>query len=588
MRAGDRRGVKIVRAHAHGAVTHLRGAGDVARTRRGETSALAPASPDADVAETYLVTGGSDGNVRFFDVELRLVAWFGGLGAGRGHERLVRRDRAVANVEANDARDARDEPTKNAQLEKRPTTFAAPDFVVATNDSFVFASFRETSMRSGRTKPSRAASLVSRGATEPAVALAAHPTDPVLCVAAGLHGGVWTWNYATHSVVTHVDLTRGGVKPQSKPTCVAYRTDGLASSWERAAASSRRSTRRRWRRRRRCGSRPTRSRACAAATTRRARTRRRRTKPGRLAVPPARAYPRAAGRRTRAPSTSWASTGRTPRRRPAWASPSSPRPTASPSAGVRWRAEGRVARYDVEGSTAEDGVDVLEVSDVALGGEWAAGGPPYPPPRRLCKKTRHAKKKDARVELIESVARRFAVASVADVGRRLRVRLRLRVRVGLGRAARTHAAGRGRPPEAAPGGLRDADVRRGEVRPPYGGRASDAPGALRGKERLLRVRVRARRRRRRAPSRGRRPRQVDGRRRAPRAGAGARRVRGGGRRRRRRGDNALLAGFGARVCGSSPAAAASATATATTAGPSSRCGASTPRRRGSSATTRLR
>jgi hypothetical protein len=67
MRETDRRAVKIVRAHARGAVTHA------SRVAVGETFA------DADV---FLVTGGSDGNVRFFDVELRLVAWFDGLDAG--------------------------------------------------------------------------------------------------------------------------------------------------------------------------------------------------------------------------------------------------------------------------------------------------------------------------------------------------------------------------------------------------------------------------------------------------------------------------------------------------------------------------
>ena len=50
-------------------------------------------------------------------------------------------------------------------------------------------------------------------------------------------------------------------------------------------------------------------------------------------------------------------------------------------------AEGRVARYDVEGSTAEDGVDVLEVSDVALGGE-AAGGDARPTAAAFVQKTR--------------------------------------------------------------------------------------------------------------------------------------------------------------------------------------------------------
>ena len=71
MNPGDRRGVKIVKAHARGAVTHLGvvlGAGDGDDARDS----------------AFLVTGGGDGNVRFFDPELRLVAWFDGLDSGGG------------------------------------------------------------------------------------------------------------------------------------------------------------------------------------------------------------------------------------------------------------------------------------------------------------------------------------------------------------------------------------------------------------------------------------------------------------------------------------------------------------------------
>ena len=392
MRAGDRRGVKIVRAHAHGAVTHLSVAGNVARTRRGETSALAPASPDADVAETYLVTGGSDGNVRFFDVELRLVAWFDGLDAGGVTSVSFVATAPSANVEANDARDSAQTDT-NAQLEKRPTTtFAAPDFVVATNDSFVFALRSGDFNAFGSDEAVARASLVSRGATEPAVALAAHPTDPVLCVA-GLHGGVWTWNYATHSVVTHVDLTRGGVKPQSKPTCVAYRTDGLGvvvgtRGGELKALDAETLAETQAMRftpdavtRVCCSDDP----ACAYAAAA--------DKAGgvslfRLLGPiheprdgadPARAFDFVGKHRTHAEATPCVGL--------AFVSSADGESVELASVG----AEGRVARYDVEGSTAEDGVDVLEVSDVALGGE-AAGGDARPTAAAFVKKTRREKK----------------------------------------------------------------------------------------------------------------------------------------------------------------------------------------------------
>ena len=398
MRAGDRRGVKIVRAHAHGAVTHLSVAGGVARTRRGETSALAPASPDADPADTYLVTGGSDGNVRFFDVELRLVAWFDGLDAGGvtsvsfvATETGPSGDFSAnveANVEANEAHDAVSAGRRELDLEKTNKAFTAPDFVVATNDSFVFALRSQDFETLGSDEAVARASLVARGAMEPAVALAAHPTDPVLCVA-GLHGGVWTWNYATRAVVTHVDLTRGGVKPQSRPTCVAYRSDGLGvvvgtRGGELKALDAQTLAETQAMRftpdavtRVCCSDDP----ACAYAAAA--------DKAGgvslfRLLGPiheprdgadPARAFDFVGKHRTHAEATPCVGL--------AFVSSADGESVELASVG----AEGRVARYDVEGSTAEDGVDVLEVSDVALGGE-AAGGDARPTAAAFVKKTR--------------------------------------------------------------------------------------------------------------------------------------------------------------------------------------------------------
>ena len=65
MRPGDRRAMKIIRVH-HAAVTHL---GTTGGARYG-------------AGRPQLVSGGSEGNVRFFDQKLRLVAWFDGLEQG--------------------------------------------------------------------------------------------------------------------------------------------------------------------------------------------------------------------------------------------------------------------------------------------------------------------------------------------------------------------------------------------------------------------------------------------------------------------------------------------------------------------------
>ena len=324
------------------------------------------------------------------------MAWFAGPDGPGPRWLSLRRDRG-GGERGTTARDARDEPTKNAQLEKRPTTFAAPDFVVATNDSFVFALRSGDFNAFGSDEACPRASLVNVGARNPRWRRRA-PHRP--CALRRRLTRRRLDLELRHTLGGHAGPTRGGVKPQSKPTCVAYRTTCLGVVVGDARRSSRRAARRRWRRRRRCGSRP--GRGHARVLQRR---------PGVLvrggggqsrgvslfrllgllstsrgtAADPARAFDRVGV----APDARPRPTAR------AWRPPSSPRPPASPSSRVvRWR-RGPRREYDVEGSTAEDGVDVLEVSDVALGGE-SAGGDARPAGRGVCQKKNAAAKKRAR------------------------------------------------------------------------------------------------------------------------------------------------------------------------------------------------
>ena len=176
---------------------------------RRETSALAPASPDADVAETYLVTGGSDGNVRFFDVELRLVAWFDGLGRGRGHERLVRRDRAERERRKERRSRRGDEPTKTRSSRKdlrpSPRLISSSPRTIRSCSRFVPGDFNAF----GSDEASRARRSSLGGATEPAVALAAH--RPTLCFASPAYTAAsgpgttphtrWSRTWTSHAAV---------------------------------------------------------------------------------------------------------------------------------------------------------------------------------------------------------------------------------------------------------------------------------------------------------------------------------------------------------------------------------------------------
>ena len=396
MRETDRRAVKIVRAHARGAVTHVSHVAvgedfsDVSANAKGDSNKIGAAYDSADV---FLVTGGSDGNVRFFDVELRLVAWFDGLDAGgvtsvsfvkkassAAATKTFSRDGATGSFSSprESVKGVKDATGALGDGDEKHKAFAAPDFVVATNQSLVFSLVSADFETLGSAEAVARATLLARGAMEPAVALAAHPTDPVLCFA-GADGGVWTWNFLTKRVVRHVDLTKKGSKPSSAPTCVAYRGDGLGVI---------------------VGTRGGELKALDAETL--VETQAMRFTPDAVtrvccSDDPACAYAAAADKaggvslfRLLGPVHE-PRDGADPSRAFDFVGKHRTHAEETPCVGLAFRAsadgesvelasvgaEGRVARYDVEGSTAEDGVDVLEVSDVALGGE-AAGGDARP------------------------------------------------------------------------------------------------------------------------------------------------------------------------------------------------------------------
>ena len=207
MNPGDRRGVKIVKAHARGAVTHLGvvlGAGDGDDARDS----------------AFLVTGGGDGNVRFFDPELRLVAWFDGLDSGGVS--------SVSFVAAASPSTARGTPltASSSANAHAASPFRARDFLVATETSFVYGLKSNDFELLGSSGAVENAVLLLRGSLEPAVAFAVHPNEPVLCVC-GARGRVWLWNFVTKKVSASRDLTLGGTRPGGSPTAVCFRRDGL-------------------------------------------------------------------------------------------------------------------------------------------------------------------------------------------------------------------------------------------------------------------------------------------------------------------------------------------------------------------------
>ena len=194
MRPGDRRAIKILRVH-HAAVTHL---GVV----RGSVAGVGP---------THLVTGGDDGNVRFFDRKLRLTAWFDGLDAGGVTSVSFTRPRGLGRERFGGF----DEDAGRDGEEMLMGNFDAPDFVVGTDRSNVVALRAATFEDAGAAEAIRTAETLVEGTHDAVIAADAHPNEPVLCCV-GSGGFVWTWDYDAKRVVAS-RATRAGAAPSLPP-----------------------------------------------------------------------------------------------------------------------------------------------------------------------------------------------------------------------------------------------------------------------------------------------------------------------------------------------------------------------------------
>jgi len=202
MRPGDRRAIKILRVH-HAAVTHL---GVV----RGSVAGVGP---------THLVTGGDDGNVRFFDRKLRLTAWFDGLDAGGVTSVSFTRPRGLGRERFGGF----DEDAGRDGEEMLMGDFDAPDFVVGTDRSNIVALRAATFEDAGAAEAIRTAETLVEGTHDAVIAADAHPNEPVLCCV-GSGGFVWTWDYDAKRVVAARDASRRGAVPP--PSAARYRSDG--------------------------------------------------------------------------------------------------------------------------------------------------------------------------------------------------------------------------------------------------------------------------------------------------------------------------------------------------------------------------
>lgn len=159
----------------------------VVRTHSGGVTYLGSVGP-------YIVTGGVEGYVRFFDHQLRIVAWFEELNGGPIIS--VSFDRAVADSFAATTKAAAGEA--GASGGDGVPEFRAPDFVVSTANAMVI-DVASSSFHSVDTEYQRGKLLV-QGQDQPIMCVAAHPSLPRLAIA-GYSGNLHLWEYTTRKVL---------------------------------------------------------------------------------------------------------------------------------------------------------------------------------------------------------------------------------------------------------------------------------------------------------------------------------------------------------------------------------------------------
>mmetsp|Transcript_33102 Transcript_33102/g.55453 ORF Transcript_33102/g.55453 Transcript_33102/m.55453 type:complete len:898 (-) Transcript_33102:322-3015(-) len=156
-RPSDRRAVKILRIHLEGGITSL-------------TS-----------VDRFIVSGGSDGCVRFYDAKLRLAAWFDDMHAG-----------PITSISFSPSK------SKSVWESDSHDKFSAPDFLVGTSKSRVVcmktAAFK-------RMDVPKSGEQVLEGVYGHLAALAAHPLRPEFSVS-GDAGVLWAWNYSSKQLVS--------------------------------------------------------------------------------------------------------------------------------------------------------------------------------------------------------------------------------------------------------------------------------------------------------------------------------------------------------------------------------------------------
>ena len=152
------------------------------------------------IHEQYLVTGNSDGSIRFYDFELKIWAWFENL--------------ELAEIKAISFADL--EATASGELnESGQDEFKCSDFIVADANAQVCK--LESTIFEELEPDKKKAKLIFEGLKSSINCIAAHPSEPILAIG-GSDGLIMLWNYFTKEKTIK--------KFSEEPKCLEYSPDG--------------------------------------------------------------------------------------------------------------------------------------------------------------------------------------------------------------------------------------------------------------------------------------------------------------------------------------------------------------------------
>ncbi|KAG8340020.1 WD domain [Trypanosoma vivax] len=169
----------------------------------------------------YIVTGGMDGDVKFLDPKLRLVAWFEDLKGGAITSISFDRPQSNVLLGAGDLkREFKNTTQKRIALGGTGAMeeFSSPDFMVSTASAMVI-DVPSKAFHSGVPELLRG-KLILQGQEKGVYCIATHPSLTRLAIA-GYSGSVHIWDYVTKRVML-LSVFRG-----VEINCIAYDPEGV-------------------------------------------------------------------------------------------------------------------------------------------------------------------------------------------------------------------------------------------------------------------------------------------------------------------------------------------------------------------------